>query len=199
MRFKEKIAGMFTAVMSLLFVLSGFAYSADKYMIDDAHTYIGFSVRHMMISNVKGKFKEFTGTFVIDEKDMSKCVADVTVQVASIDTDNEKRDAHLRSADFFDAEKFPLMMFKSKKLKKTKSGYVVTGDLTIHGVTKEVKIPFIAAKMTDDKGKTHIGMEGEFKINRLDYGVKWSKLLDKVGLAVGNDVKIEIVVEAIKE
>lgn len=193
-RLKQVMAAM---VFSLIF--TGFAYSAEKYVIDDAHTYIGFSVRHMMVSNVKGKFKEFTGTFIIDENDMSKCVADVTVQVASIDTDNEKRDTHLKSADFFDAEQFPTMTFKSKKLKKTKKGYVATGDLTIHGVTKEVQIPFTAVKMTDPMGKTRGGLEAEFKVNRLDFGVKWNKFLDKGGLTVGNDVKIELQVEAVKE
>lgn len=188
---------MMVAVAVLVF--AGNAFSEDKYVIDDAHTYIGFSVKHMMVSNVKGKFKEVSGTFIIDEKDMSKCVADITVQVASIDTDNEKRDTHLKSADFFDAEQFPAMTFKSKKLKKTKRGYTVTGDLTLRGVTKEVQIPFTAVKITDPQGKTRGGLEAEFKINRMDYGVKWNKFLDKGGLAVSNDVKIELQVEAVKE
>lgn len=183
-------------VISLLF--AGSAFSADKYVFDSAHTYIGFSVRHLGISNVRGKFKDFSGTFLIDEKNMSKCVADVTIQVSSIDTNNEKRDAHLKSADFLDAEKFTAITFKSKALKKSKNGYVVTGDLTIHGVTKEVKIPFTAEKVTV-MGKTHIGVEGGLTINRLDYGVKWNKILDMGGLMVGNDVTIELTVDAIKE
>lgn len=183
-------------VLTLLF--AGSAWSADKYVFDAAHTYIGFSVRHLGISNVRGRFKDFSGTFLIDEKNMSKCVADVAIQVSSIDTNNEKRDAHLKSGDFFDAEKYPTMMFKSKKLKKAKNGYVVTGDLTIHGVTKEVKIPFTVEKVTV-MGKTHIGVEGGLTINRLDYGVKWNKILDKGGLMVGNDVNIELTVDAVKE
>lgn len=185
------------ALVSLLF--AGSAFSADKLVIDPDHTYIGFSVTHMMVSHVKGKFKDFTGTFIVDEKDPSKCTADVAIQVASISTDNEKRDAHLKSADFFDAEKFPTITFKAKGVKKTKKGYVTTGTLTIHGVSKEVKIPFTMQKIVDPMGKTRVGIEGGLTINRLDYGVKYNKFLDKGGLAVGNEVNIELEVEAVKE
>ena len=114
MRLRNLKQFMFAAAVSFLF--SSFAFSADKYVIDDAHTYIGFSVRHMMISNVKGKFKEFTGTFMIDEKDMSKCVADVTVQVASLDTDNEKRDIiKYIESDKPLPDKFRFLLFEDKR------------------------------------------------------------------------------------
>lgn len=175
------------------------ARAADTYQIDPAHTSIGFAVRHLVLSKVKGNFKEFAGSIVYDEEDITRSSVDVTIQADSINTENAKRDKHLRSPDFLDAEKFPTLTFKSKRIEKRPDGLVAVGDLTIHGVTREVAMPFtILGKVVDPWGDTRIGAEASLTINRHDYGVSWSKRMDSGGLVVGDDVEIEISVEAIK-
>ena len=195
MRFAYK--SVFLSFVVSLFFLSS-AFSADKYVIDTDHTNIGFSVRHLGISNVRGKFKVFSGVIMLDEKNPANCSVEADIQVASVDTDNDKRDAHLKSGDFFEVEKYPAMTFKSKQIKKTKGGYVAIGTFSMHGVAKEIRIPFTIQKATDPGGKSRIGIEAGLIINRQDYGVKWNKVIDNGGLVVGNDVKIELLVEAVK-
>ena len=175
------------------------ALAADKYALDHAHTTVGFSVKHMVITNVKGTFGEFDGAIEFDENDLTKTKASGTIKVASIDTGNEKRDGHLKSGDFFDAEKHPDITFASKKVEKRKDGYVLIGDMTIRGVTKQIEVPFeLVGKITDPMGNTRIGLRATAEINRQDFGVSWSKTLDGGGLVVGDNVKIELDVEAIK-
>lgn len=181
------------------FFFAGSAFSADKYIIDADHSNIGFSVKHLGISNVKGKFKELSGTILVDEKDLKNCSVEVEIRTASVDTANAKRDAHLKAADFFDAEKFPAITFRSTRVKKTKSGYAATGTFTMHGVTKDILIPFTIQKASDPWGKTRIGVEAGLSLNRQDYGVKWSNVMDNGGLVVSNEVKIELGIEAVKE
>lgn len=178
---------------------AGQAFGADKYVIDADHTNIGFSVKHLGISSVRGGFRAFSGTIMVDEKDLTKCSVEVEIRADSVNTGIEKRDAHLRTADFFDVEKFPVITFKSKRVKKTRSGYEASGPFTMHGVTKEIRIPFTGQKVTDPQGKTRIGVDAGLTINRQDYGIKWNSVLDNGGLVVGNDVKIELAVEAVKE
>jgi polyisoprenoid-binding protein YceI len=176
------------------------AWAVDTYEIDPAHTHIGFSVRHMVVTNVKGKFSQFAGTIAYDDKDITKSAVNLTIQAASIDTDNDKRDEHLKSADFFDAQKFPTLTFQSKRIEKQGEGYVMVGDLTIRGVTREVTVPFtFNGTVKDMQGASRLGAEGELKLNRHDYGVSWSKTLDNGGLVVGNEVKIEFNVEAVQK
>ena len=184
------VAGVFSA---------GSAFGADKYVIDGAHSSVGFSVKHLGISSVKGKFREFSGFIMVDEKNLSQCSVEVEIRAASVDTDNDARDAHLKTADFFDVEKFPALTFKSTRVRKTRSGYVATGAFSMHGVTREISIPFTGQKATDPSGKQRIGVDAGLTIDRQDYGVKWSKLMDTGGLVVGNGVKIELAVEAVKE
>lgn len=175
------------------------ARAADTYQIDPAHTNVGFGVRHLVLSKVKGNFKEFAGTIVYDEEDITRSSVNVTIQAASINTENAKRDKHLRSPDFLDAEKFPTLTFKSKRIEKSQNGIVAVGDLTIHGVTREVALPFtLLGKVVDPWGNTRIGAEASLTINRHDYGVSWSQKMDSGGLVVGDDVEIELSVEAIK-
>ncbi len=175
-------------------------FAGDTYTLDVAHSKVEFTVTHMMISKVTGKFREFSGTIMYDEKDMSKWSASVDIKTASIFTDNEKRDNHLRSDDFFNAEKYPLITFRSKRFEKRGDQYVAIGDLTIRDVTKEIELPFtITGKVVDPWGNTRIGVEAELVINRQDYGVKWSKSLDKGGLVVSNEVKITISLSAVKQ
>lgn len=186
------------AIVAWLFA-AGTAFSADKYVIDPAHSSIGFSVKHLGISKVRGKFNVFSGVIMADEKNLANSSVEVEIKADSVNTDNEKRDADLKTANFFDAEKFPALTFKSKQVKKTKSGYTATGTLTMHGVSKEISIPFTFEKAVDPLKKSRIGIDAGVSINRQDYGIKWSNLMDNGGLIVGNDVKIELAVEAVKE
>ncbi len=182
----------------LFMVMTGFA--GDRYQIDPVHSSIGFTVRHMVIANVKGYFKEFSGTIIYDENDITRSSVSVTIKTASINTENPKRDAHLRSPDFFDAEKYPEITFKSKRILKEKDGYVAVGDLTMRGVTREIRIPFqILGKVIDPWGNTRLGVEASLKLNRHDYGISWSQTLDSGGLVVGDEVKIDLNIEAVKQ
>ncbi len=182
----------------LFMVMTGFA--GDRYQIDPVHSSIGFTVRHMVIANVKGYFKEFSGTIIYDENDITRSSVSVTIKTASINTENPKRDAHLRSPDFFDAEKYREITFKSKRILKEKDGYVAVGDLTMRGVTREIRIPFqILGKVIDPWGNTRLGVEASLKLNRHDYGISWSQTLDSGGLVVGDEVKIDLNIEAVKQ
>lgn len=187
----------FILTVLLTFLIASFAFAGDKYELDVVHSSIGFSAKHLVISNTKGQFKEFTGVIILDEKDISKSSVNVTIKTASISTDNEKRDNHLKSAEFLDVEKYPEITFKSKSVTKTDDGYKMVGNLTIHGVTKEVTIPFTLVGPVEAMG-TRIGIEASLTIKRLDYGVSWSKTLDNGGLVVSNEIKIPLEIEAIK-
>jgi polyisoprenoid-binding protein YceI len=194
---------MKTVLRSAAAVLVGFlavtSWAAEEYKIDRAHSSVGFAVRHMVVSKVKGEFNEWSGTILYDDKDISKSSVEVNLKTASVDTKDVKRDEHLRSADFFDVEKHPEIIFKSKRIEKSDNGYVAVGDLTLRGVTKEIRIPFeIAGMITDPYGNTRMGLSASTKINRQDFGVSWSKTLDTGGLVVSDDVDIEIEIEAVK-
>lgn len=192
-------AKLFLTTGLLAAVLVAPAFAAETYEIDAAHTQIGFSVKHLAVSNVKGHFKTFSGTIQYNDKDLSKSSVEVSIDTASITTDNEKRDQHLMSKDFFDAAKFPKLTFKSKKIEKKGNDLIATGDLTMHGVTKEVQIPFtLSGPITDPwQGNKHIGVEGGLTINRQNWGVSWNDHFGAGELVVGDDVKINLEVEAI--
>lgn len=186
---------LFLLVLSLLFITSGI-HAADKFVADKAHTNIGFTVKHMVIANVPGKFQEYDIEFMFDEKDLSKSSVKAAIRTASIFTDDQKRDEHLRSADFFDAVNYPEITFVSNNISKKGDGYVAKGTLTIRGISKEIELPFtILGPVNDPWGNTKIGVSAETKINRLDYKVSWNKTLDTGGLVVGNDVNIKLDVE----
>jgi polyisoprenoid-binding protein YceI len=179
--------------------VTGTVLAADTYTIDRAHSSVLFVVNHMVISKVKGEFNEFSGTIKHDEGDIANSSVDVTIKTASIDTKSERRDGHLRSPDFFDVEQHPEITFKSKKIEKTDAGLVAVGDLTMRGVTKEVRIPFeITGTITDPRGNRRMGISAKLTLNRQDYGVSWNQTLDAGGLVVSDDVGIEIELEAIK-
>ncbi|MBN2354736.1 polyisoprenoid-binding protein [candidate division KSB1 bacterium] len=189
-----------TLIFSLFISLSLTVHAAEEYLIDKAHTEVGFKVKHMVITTVRGKFAEFSGKIFYDENDVSKSSVEGTVQVSSIDTGNEKRDAHLRSGDFFDAEKYPEITFKSKKIKEENGNWVAIGDLTMRGVTKEIRVPFtIVGKIVDGMGKERVGLEATAKINRKDFGVSWNKTFDNGVIVVSDEVEIEIHGEFIKK
>jgi polyisoprenoid-binding protein YceI len=172
---------------------------ADTYQIDTSHSGVEFKVRHMLVTNVKGQFDTFEGTISYDAENVENSSVEVTIQTASINTRNEKRDKHLQSGDFLAAEEFPTITFKSTTVKKEGDGFVAVGDLTIRGVTKEVEIPFeIAGPVTNPWGQQVIGVEGRLTINRMDYGAKWNKAIETGGAVVSEEVKIELNIEAAK-
>lgn len=194
MKYRNMLGFMMVGLM-----LSGVSYSADVYKIDKAHSRIGFSVKHMVISTVRGEFSEYDASVVFDEKDVTKSTLEGTIKVASINTNNERRDGHLKGADFFDVENYPEIKFKSSKVEKKGDKYVMHGDITMRGVTKHIDIPFtIVGTVTDPGGNIRIGIEAELTINRKDFGVSWHKTLDNGGLVVSDEVKIELFFEGIK-
>lgn len=172
---------------------------AETYQIDPIHSSIGFKVKHLF-SKVTGRFAEVSGTIDADPAHPEKSSVEATIEVKSIDTENGKRDAHLKTAEFFDVEKFPAMTFKSKEVKPTgeASGDVV-GDLTIHGVTKEVvlHVKFLG-KGPGMMGKEVTGWEATTTISRKDFGLTWNKMIEGVA-AVGDEVEIELQIEAPKK
>jgi len=181
----------------LAFVLIAQLSFAAVYEIDKAHSTIGFAVKHLVVSTVRGQFNDYVGTIDFDKDNLAVSHADVIVQAASINTANEKRDNHLRTGDFFDAERNPTITFKSKSITQVGSDYAITGDLTIRGVTKEITIPVsIAGPVANPSGGTAIGLTGEATINRQDFGVSWNKALDAGGVVVSDEVTLVIEIEA---
>jgi polyisoprenoid-binding protein YceI len=174
--------------------------SAQSWDLDAAHSSVGFSVRHMVISKTTGKFNEFSGAVKFDGKNFAAGSVEITVQIASIDTDNEKRDDHLRSPEFFDAEKFATMNFKSKKVTAGEGNeFTIVGDLTIKGVTKEVEFAAEFNGAVDDPwGNSRAGFSAATEINRQDFGLTWSKTLEAGGLIVGDKVGITLEIEVVK-
>jgi len=174
-------------------------FAADTYKIDAAHTSVTFSVRHFGINSVKGKFKEFDGALVLDGETLKE--ANGTIQVKSVDTGVEKRDDHLRTADFFDAAKYPTIAFKTKRVEKGGSGQpVLIADFTMRGVTKELQLPAKISKPTKDPwGGVRVGLEAKTRLNRKDYGINYHEVLETGVMAVGEEVELEINAEAIKE
>ncbi|OPY91412.1 MAG: hypothetical protein A4E73_02035 [Syntrophaceae bacterium PtaU1.Bin231] len=189
-------------LLSLVLVgAAGAALAAETFVIDASHSVVGFSVRHMMVANTKGTFSDVKGTVIADPNDLAKSSVEVTIAVASIDTNNADRDNHLRSPDFFDVGKFPTMTFKSTKIEKRGDGYVATGILTIKAVSKEIALPFsVSGPVTDPWGNVRYGLEFEkIKINRKDFGLSWSKVMETGGLVVGDEVTIELGAELVKQ
>lgn len=182
----------------LALTLSMPAFAAFE--LDFDHTNAGFRVKHMMVSSVRGEFTEVGGDVKYDPKAPLKTKIDVTVGVKSVDTRNDKRDAHLRSPDFFDAENHPNMHFVSKKIVKAKgkNRYKIIGDLTIRGVTKEVELAATLTPPTRSPwGTTVVGVRAEGQIDRRDFGLTWNKALEKGGVVVGHDVNLEIDAELV--
>ncbi len=170
--------------------------------IDPAHTSAQFAVRHLMVSTVRGEFGKVSGTVNLDEQDPSKSSLEATVDTASINTRVEKRDQHLKSPDFLDVAKYPTMTFKSKKIEKVSdTKFKVTGDLTLHGVTKEVVLDVEGSPKAfkDPSGNLRVGGVATTKINRQDFSVQWNKALETGGVVAGDEVAITIDVELTKK
>lgn len=171
---------------------------AEEYKIDGMHSKAQFSVKHLMVSNVRGEFGNMSGTVSFDEKNPGATKIDATLDAATINTGVTKRDDHLRSPDFFDTAKFPVLTFKSKSARKTADGLAVTGDLTMHGVTKEVvlNVEGPTPEVKDPWGNFRRGATATTKLKRSDFGLKWNNTLEGGGVVVGDDIAITIDVEA---
>jgi polyisoprenoid-binding protein YceI len=181
-----------------LFAISTPQLFAGNYTIDKNHSEVSFSVTHMVISEVEGNFSDYTVDLNFDQNDLSNFSVETIIKIASINTENEKRDNHLRSPDFFDAAKYPDMIFKSNKLEKTDKGYIAHGTLSMHGISKEVSLPFkVTGPIKDPWGNTRIGIKAVLEVNRQDFKVKWSQTMDGGGLVVSDEVEINISAEFI--
>jgi polyisoprenoid-binding protein YceI len=195
----RKFAGavILTAAMALQATAA-----TTTWQIDPAHTAASFAVKHLMISTVRGEFKGVTGTVVWDDKDVTKSAVDVTIDAKTVNTGEPNRDKDLRSDKFFDTEKFPTMTFKSKKVESAGEGKLkVTGDLTIHGVTKEVVLTVEGPtpEVKDPWGNTRVASSATTQVNRQDFGVKWNANMDGGGVVVGDTVNITIDMEMVKQ
>ncbi len=184
----------------VLFVLSALPLAAaDRYEIDPAHAFVTFTVPHFLLDEAAGSFADVRGTLVVDP-DPAKSSVRVVVKAASIDTNVDARDAHLRSADFLDVAEYPEIVFASTSIAKSKDGYVAQGTLTLHGVTKAVTVPFrLFGPIADPLplGVRRLGVRAELAIDRRDYGIVWSRLLYDGTLFVGNEVRLRIHFEAV--
>ena len=173
--------------------------SKTVWKLDPAHTIVEFSAKHLMITTVKGRITDIQGTIYADDRNPENSSVDATLNAASIDTRTEQRDNHLRSADFLHAEKFPAIEFRSTRIDGDKEEFKLTGDLTIRGVTKPVTLDVtFEGQVKDPWGGERIGFSAKGKIDRRDFGLTWNQLLETGGLAVGNEIKINIEVEAVK-
>jgi polyisoprenoid-binding protein YceI len=177
-------------VVAAAVLMGATARALDTYKVDPAHSSIGFSIDHLVIDTVHGRFRQFDGSITVDPDNGNALKqASATIQTRSIDTDVEKRDNPLRSPDFFDAEKYPTITFESTGI----AGQTLTGKFTMHGVTKEISLPFtIKGPIKDPMGNVHLALEAKTKLNRKDYGLSWNKVLETGGLMVGDEVSIEI-------
>lgn len=187
-----KISKLLTSA-AVAAMLSGFLYGAP-FEVDIEHSNVGFKIKHLMISNVKGHFSKFSGTYDLDNGVLKSLNG--TIETASIDTGIEKRDNHLRSADFFEVEKYPQITFKMTSFKEEE----VTGDLTIHGVTKSVTLEAeVSGAVKDPWGNMRSGISLEGEIKRSDFGLKWNEVLEAGGVVVGDEVKLSIELEGIEK
>jgi polyisoprenoid-binding protein YceI len=167
--------------------------------VDEAHTHVEFAVKHMMISTVKGRFGKVSGTVTTQKGDFSDAVVDVTIDATSLDTRQEQRDAHLRSADFFDVEQYPSLRFVSKRVEKAGDDYRLVGDLTIRDVTTEVALTVSdEGRGKDPWGGERAGFSATGKVDRRAYGLTWNQALETGGILVGDDIKISIEAELVK-
>ena len=173
---------------------------SGNYVIDPGHTRIGFVARHAMVTRVRGAFNDFEGSAVVDGADFTKSTGQLTIQAASIDTRNEQRDEHLRSNDFLAMETYPQITFVATDVRQSgPTSLMVTGDLTIRGVTNSITIPFqYEGAATDPFGNLRVGFEGSAVLNRKDYGITWNTALETGGVLVSDKITLEFEVSAIK-
>ena len=192
---------IFSFILTLFLTLPVLSQASD-YQIDPDHSSIQFKVRHLMVSNVKGDFNKAKGSVMIDDSNITNLKVELTIETASVNTGHAKRDEHLRNPDFFDAAKYPTVTFVSKKVMQAGQGKLkVTGDLTLHGVTREITLDVEGPtqEIKDPWGKFRRGATATGKINRKDFGLTWNRALETGGVVVGEDVDIYVEVELIKQ
>jgi polyisoprenoid-binding protein YceI len=191
-----------TLMIGLFFLTVPVLTYAATWEMDPAHSSFQFKVRHLTVSNVSGDFSKFRGVVMIDDKDITQLRVEVTIDAASVNTGHAQRDEHLRGPDFFDVAKHPTLAFVSRKVSKADGGRLkVTGDLTIHGVTREITVDVEGptAEVKDPWGNFRRGATATTKINRKDFGLTWNKVLDGGGLVVGDEVNIYVEVELVRK
>jgi polyisoprenoid-binding protein YceI len=182
-------------------VSTNLAATTGTWEIDPTHSTIGFVARHAMVAKVRGGFSDFTGVLTLDGTDPANSLAQLTIMVDSFSTNNAERDAHVKSAEFLDVAQFPTLTFQSTSVaQKDDNEFVVTGDLTIHGVTKPIDVTFeLLGTSQDPWGGTRIGFEGKAEISRKEFGMVWNVALETGGVLVSDTVKLELDVEAVKQ
>lgn len=184
---------LFALFAAALFLPGAIPAQAATWKLDKAHTNVKFHVKHLMVTNVWGRFDTFDGTVNYDPEKPSEASVDVTIDTKSVDTDNEKRDNHLRSADFFEAEKYPEMTFKSTRVVKTDNGLKVIGDLTIRGITHEIELLVEGpSQPISFRGSTKVAASATSTIDRTKWGLTWNRTLESGGVLVGDEVTIVI-------
>lgn len=188
------------AIATVLMTLASPIAQAAEYSIDPSHSSVSFTIRHL-VSKVTGRFNDFEGTFTFEAKKPEASEANVTIKTASITTENDKRDTHLKSPDFFDVKKFPTITFKSKKITADGEGkYKLVGDVTMHGITHEETFAVeFGGTMKDPWGNNRAGFSATTKLNRKNYGIIWNKTLDTGGYMLGDDVDVVLNIEAIEK
>ncbi|WP_426754344.1 YceI family protein [Myxococcus sp. Y35] len=189
------------STVALMFALPSLAL-ASSWKVDESHSNAGFSVRHMMVSNVNGSINVKSGTVNLDDKDITKSTVEAVLDANSINTGNAKRDEHLRAPDFFDTAKFPEITFKSTKVQKAGQGKLkVTGNLTMHGVTKPVVLDVTgpSKESKDPWGNTRTGVTATTKLNRKDFGLTYNQALETGGVAVGEEVTVNLDLSLVKQ
>jgi polyisoprenoid-binding protein YceI len=195
-----RIIAMKRLIAALPLLVAGIAHADSvEWKLDTSHTSVGFSVPHLVVSSVDGRFKEATAKITLDEADLTKSQVTVEINAASIDTGDQKRDDHLKAPDFFDAKKFPKLTFKSTKIAKAGAGYKLTGDLTIRDVTKSVTLDAtVSAPVKTPWGNQARAAKVSGKIKRGDFGLKWNKALETGGVVVGEEVTLNVTTEVTK-
>ncbi|WP_446742172.1 YceI family protein [Silvibacterium acidisoli] len=190
-----------SAALSVLALTASAAFAQTQWAIDAAHSQAAFTIRHMGISNVNGRFGNISGTVVLDPSDLTKSSVKATIDVTTVDTGVAQRDGHLKSPDFFDVAKFPTMTFVSKSVSKSGDDYVVQGDLTMHGVTKPVTLKLDAPdkEQTGPDNKLHRGFSASTVLHRQDFGLVWNGTLKSGDNMLGDDVKVQLDIEAVKQ
>lgn len=184
------------------FLVAAAALSAAEYQIDTAHSGAEFSVKHLMVSNVRGQFSKVTGTVNWDAKNLAASSVKAVIDVNTVDTRDEKRDGHLKSPEFFDTAKFPTMTFESTKIYKQGSALKIAGNLTLHGVTKPVVLDVVegpSAEIKDAWGNLRVGTTAKTRINRKDFGVSWNKSMDNGGVMVSEEVDVTLDIAMVRK
>lgn len=191
---------LIVVVLALLWLLPPVVQAEmARWNVDLDHSTVEFRVAHMVISKTTGRFMDYVGYIEMDADDGTVKSIEATIKTASVNTNHEKRDGHLRNADFFDVEKYPTMTYKMKSYRKTGEGYRVVGELSLHGVTKDIVLHGNINGVTKDPwGNTRAGFHGEGTLNRKDFGMVWNKTLDNGGLVVGDEIHIVLDIECIK-